>query len=115
MKHHKSIRKFGRETGQRNALLKSLAYSLVLKRKITTTEAKAKELRPFIEKLVTKSKLGTLASRRIVASRIGEEAEGVLSKEIAPQFKDRKGGYTRIIKLPRRSGDASKMAHIEFV
>jgi large subunit ribosomal protein L17 len=115
MKHHKSIRKFGRKTGQRNALVASLAYSLVLKRKIVTTEAKAKELRPFIEKLVTKGKTDTIATRRLLTARIGEEAAAVLVKDIAPQYKERNGGYTRIIKLPRRAGDASKMAEIQFV
>ncbi|MCR4334809.1 MAG: 50S ribosomal protein L17 [Patescibacteria group bacterium] len=116
MRHHNNTRKFGREKNQRNALLKSLALSLLIKEKIKTTEAKAKELRPFVEKLVTKSKTGTLAMRRLISSRIGDN-DGVdaLIKEIGPKYKDRNGGYTRIIKLPRRQSDGSKMAIIEFV
>ena len=115
MNHHRKIRKFGRETNQRNALIKSLALSLVLNSKIRTTEAKAKELRPFIEKLVTKSKAGTLASRRLIASRVGEGAVKEMIEVIAPKYKDRKGGFTRVVKLGSRTSDASPMAMIEFV
>jgi large subunit ribosomal protein L17 len=116
MRHHDNIRKFGREKGQRDALLKSLALSLVMNKKIKTTEAKAKELRPFVEKLVTKAKVKTLASRRILTSRIGAGA-GVkeLFDNLAPKYDKRSGGYTRIIKLPRRVSDGSAMAVIEFV
>ncbi len=115
MNHHRKTRKFGRETNQRNALIKSLALSLVLNSKIRTTEAKAKELRPFIEKLVTKSKTGTLAARRLVASRVGEGAVKEMVEVIAPKYKDRKGGFTRVVKLGSRTSDASPMAMIEFV
>lgn len=115
MKHHKSKRSFGREKNQRNALMKSLALALVINKKITTTEAKAKELRPFIEKIVTKAKVGGLTSRREILSQVGEKAVKPLIEVIAPKYKDRKGGYTRVVKLPRRDSDASKMAHIEFV
>ena len=116
MRHHSSKRKFGREKNQRNALLKSLALSLVVNNKIKTTEAKAKELRPFVEKLVTRSKSGTLAARRLIASRIGDnEGVATLMKELGPKYKDRNGGYTRIIKLPSRESDGAKMAVIEFV
>lgn len=116
MRHHDNIRKFGRETGQRKALLKSLALALVTQKKITTTEAKAKELRPFVEKLVTRAKIKTLASRRLLIERLGV-AEGVdeLLKVLAPKYEKRAGGYTRIIKLPRRLSDGSNMAVIEFV
>ena len=117
MKHHKSGRKLGRVTKQRTSLLRSLATSLILKEKIKTTEAKAKEVRPFIEKIITKGKDGTLASRRVVISRLGG-AEGAAKKVfdvIAPKYKDRDGGYTRVVKMMSRSGDASKMAVIEFV
>ena len=117
MRHHNSIRKFGRDKNERKALLRGLMLSLIKHGKIETTEAKAKELRPTIEKLVTKANVGTLASSRIVYSRLynlSPEANKLL-KEIAPKYKDRKGGYTRITKLPRRAGDASKMAIIEFV
>lgn len=117
MRHHVRNRKFGRETDQRQAFLRSLALALIENGKIKTTEARAKELRPFIEKLVTKGREGTLASRRIVLSRLGGVEAGTkkLCDEISPQYKDRSGGYTRITKLPARQGDASKMAVIEFV
>ncbi len=117
MRHHNNIRKFGRNRSQRNALLKGLALALIAHGKIETTEAKAKELRPFIEKMITKANIGTLASKRIVISRLynlTSEANKLIN-EIAPKYKERTGGYTRITKLPRRSGDASKMAIIEFI
>lgn len=98
------------------ALLKSLSRSLVVHGKIRTTEAKAKELRPFVERLVTHGKKGGVAAERLLISRIGGEAEAkMLLKEIAPRYKDRQGGYTRIVKLPRRLSDSSKMAQISFV
>ena len=116
MRHHVKNRKFGRETNERRAFMRSLAQALILREKIKTTEARARELRPFIEKLVSKGRVGTLSSRRLIISRLGSE-EGVkkLCDDISPRYKDRCGGYTRIIKLPRRPGDASKMAIIEFV
>ena len=117
MKHLKKGRKFGRVTNQRTALLKHLSHALILHEKIQTTEAKAKTLRPIIEKLITKGRVDTLASRRLVLSRLGGEKEATkkLFDGIALQYKDRKGGYTRITKLPLRAGDASKQAMIEFV
>ena len=116
MRHHDNIRKFGRETGQRQALLKSLALALVTHKKITTTEAKAKELRPFVEKLVTRAKIKTVASRRLLQSRLGVDS-GVkeLIHKLAPKYEKRAGGYTRIVKLPRRLSDGSAMAVIEFI
>ena len=116
MRHHDNIRKFGRQRGQRNALLKSLALSLVIRKKITTTEAKAKELRPFVEKLVTRAKIKTLASQRILVAKLGVE-KGVreLINNLGPKYQSRAGGYTRIIKLPRRLSDGGAMAVIEFV
>lgn len=93
-----------------------MAEALILNDKIKTTEAKAKELRPFIEKLVTKAKQGDLAARRVLISRlIGVGLVKKMIDEIAPKFKDRNGGYTRVIKLPARGQDGSKMAVIEFV
>jgi len=118
MKHHKSIRKFGRKRNQRIALMRSLALSLIDHEKIKTTEAKAKELRPFIEKLVTIGRKNTLAARRIVVSRLGEtggDGARKLVDNIAPRYKGRPGGYTRIIKLENRKGDGSPMAIIEFI
>lgn len=116
MKHHKAIRKFGRTKDARNALIRSLALSLIMKGKIRTTEAKAKELRPFIEKLITRGRKGDMTARRVIESRLGgARATKKLVDVVAPKYKDRNGGYTRIIKLAPRSGDASKMAVIEFV
>lgn len=116
MKHLTRNRKFGRKTGVRRALVRSLAGALIQEGKIKTTEARAKEVRPFVEKLVTKAGEGTLASRRMVISRLGGETFAKkLCDEIAPKYIDRTGGYTRITKLPARPGDASKMAVIEFV
>jgi large subunit ribosomal protein L17 len=117
MRHHNNVRKFGRNKNQRNALMKGLMLSLIAHGKIETTEAKAKELRPMIEKLITKANVGTFASNRLVISRLynlKSEANKLIN-EIAPKYKGRNGGYTRITKLPRRTGDASKMAIIEFI
>ena len=116
MRHHSSKRKFGREMNQRDALIRSLSRNLINEGRITTTLAKAKSLRPFVEKLVTKAKTGTLGSRRVVISRVkGEVETKVLFDTLAKKYKDRNGGYTRIIKLPRRELDAAPMAIIEFV
>ena len=95
--------------------MKSLAVNLIKNDKIKTTEAKAKELRPFIEKLVTKAKDGDLAKRRSVISVIGILSTKKLFDKIAPKYKDRNGGYTRITKMPRRKTDGSKISIIEFV
>lgn len=116
MRHHKSLRTFGREKNQRNALIKSLMRSLVVHEGITTTEAKAKELRMFIEKLVTKAKTDSVATRRLLASRLGDvRAAKKLVEVIAPAHKARNGGYTRVVKLPIRKTDSARMAHIHFV
>lgn len=117
MRHGNNVRKFGRNKNQRHALLKGLMLALIAHGKIETTDAKAKELRPSIEKLITKANVGTLASKRLVISRLYNltaEANKLIN-EIAPKYKERTGGYTRITKLPRREGDASKMAIIEFI
>lgn len=95
--------------------MKSLARSLILKGKIKTTEAKAKELRPFAEKLVTMGKKETPASRRLLISRVGEDGANKIVKSLAATYKTRAGGYTRITKLVRRATDGAKMAVIEFV
>lgn len=101
---------------QRDALMRSLARSLVLHNRITTTTAKAKSLRPFVERLLTKAKPGTLAARRHVAEKIGGVREAkILIEKIAPKYASRPGGYTRIVKLPDRKADAAPMAVIEFV
>lgn len=116
MKHHAGMRKLGRERNERKALLRSLACNLIRDGRIKTTEAKAKELRPFIEKLVTHAKKDTVASKRLVASRLGGiEKSTKLFTTIAPKYLERPGGYTRVVKLPARLNDQSKMAIIEFV
>ena len=116
MRNLRKGRKFGRERGQRNALLKSLAVSLIRDEKITTTQAKAKELRPYVEKLVTRARVNTLANRRLLLSRIGEgSAVEKLMKTIGPKYAERKGGYTRIVKLVPRVSDSATRALIEFV
>ena len=119
MRHHDKIKKFGRQKGEREALMRSLIVSLVTHEKITTTEAKAKALRPLIEKMITKSKSDTVATVRLIKSRLHNNTEisHKLVKEIAPKYKDRTGGYTRITKLGQRSGrgDASPLATIELI
>jgi large subunit ribosomal protein L17 len=117
MRHSNHNRKLGRETDQRRALLRSLAHSLILKERIQTTEARAKEVRPFVEKLVTKAITGTVAARRdVLATMAGDTgATTRLFKTIAPRYSERAGGYTRIVKTAARKGDAAKMAVIEFI
>jgi len=117
MRHGNNKRKFGREKNQRKALLNSLALNLIVREKIKTTEPKAKELRPFIEKLVTLAKKGDLATRRVVISRLSNRSREVkkLFDVIAVKYTDKKGGYTRVLKLGARKSDGAKMAVIEFV
>ena len=117
MKHHKSARKFGRETAERKALLRGLLLSLIEEEKINTSEAKAKEIRPLIEKLITRAKKDTLANRRIILSRLYNNNTAVkkLFESLAPKYEKRSGGYTRVIKLGVRKSDASRRAVIEFV
>ncbi len=117
MRHHDNKRKFGRTKNARNALMKGLALALIAHGKIETTEARAKELRPMIEKLVTLANKGTMSSLKLVVARLYNQkgSANKLVKDIAPKYKDQNGGYTRITKLAPRAGDASKMAVIEFV
>jgi large subunit ribosomal protein L17 len=116
MKHHKKRRTFNRTKSQREALIRGLARSLVLENAITTTAAKAKELRPFVEKLVTASKVNSIASRRLVQTRLhSPEAVRKLHEEIAKRFADRRGGYTRVVKMGRIGNRVAEMARIEFV
>lgn len=115
MRHLKKGRKFGRTRDQRKAFFRTLAYQLVMHERLTTTEAKAKELRPVVEKMVSTAKLATLASRRLLIRRLPITAVRKLADTVAPRLKDRRGGYTRITKLPPRKSDASRMAIIEFV
>lgn len=96
-------------------MLNSLARSLVLHQKIETTEPKTKELRPFVEKLITRGKGGTVAGRRFISAKIGPKAAKILVDTISKKFAERRGGYTSIVKTGRRMSDGSKMAMIEFV
>lgn len=95
--------------------MKGLSRALFLKERITTTEARAKEARSFVEKFVTKAKKGDLAARRHLRKYFSESLVKKIVDEIAPRYKERKGGYTRIIKLGQRSGDGAKMAIIELI
>jgi large subunit ribosomal protein L17 len=99
----------------RVALINSLARSLVLHKKIETTEPKAKEIRPFVEKLITKGKLQTVAARRAIGIKVGPKAAKIVVDTLAKDYADRKGGFLRIIKTKRRLSDGSQMAIIEFV
>ena len=116
MHHAKAGRQLRRTSEQRLALLRNLATSLIESGAIETTEAKAKELRPFVEKLITKAKSVTLHSRRLAARHIHKrEAADKLFQELGPRFASRKGGYTRILKTGHRKGDGAEMARIELV
>jgi len=116
MKHHNQNRKLGRKRDARAALINGLALSLIEKERITTTLARAKELRPHVEKLVTRAREDNLANRRrVIGSLDNTRLSNKLLTEIASKYKSRAGGYTRITQLPQRMGDASPMATIEFV
>lgn len=116
MRHRKKKATLGRIAPQRKALMRSLAESLIINDGIKTTQAKAKALRTFVEPLVTKAKKGTLAQRRnIIKVLYTDKAVNKLMDEIGPRYKDREGGYTRIIKLGPRKNDGAEMAKIEFV
>ena len=116
MRHQKAGRQLRRTTEQKIALLRNLATSLILEEAIETTEAKAKELRPFVEKLITKARTGTLHARRLAGVHITKRsASDKLFQELGPRFAARKGGYTRILKTGHRKGDGAEMARIELV
>lgn len=121
MRKRKKGRKLSRERNQRRALLKSLAGALLLYEKIKTNEAKAKEVSGLVEKFITQAKKGNLTSRRLLAKSLGggrvasKKIVKKLVEEIGPRYKERKGGYTRIIKLGPRKSNGAKMAQIELV
>ena len=117
MRHGNNKRKFGRVRKVRKALINTLALNLIVRGKIKTPEPKAKELRPFVEKLVTGAKTGNAATRRLIISRLHNRAPEVkkLFDVIAPKYKGRNGGYTRVLKLGARKSDGASMAIIEFV
>ena len=116
MRHLKKTAKLGRTGSHRNAMLSNLVCSLIKHKRITTTLAKAKAARPVAEKMVTLGKKGTLHHRRLAAARLHQEdAVHILFSEIAPNHKHRMGGYTRIVKLHARRGDAANLAILEWV
>ena len=116
MRHKKKGRKLGRKIGNRKALLMNLACQLITHKKIKTTDPKAKELRSFIEPLVTLAKKNNLHSRRLVIKKIPKKnIVRMLFEEVAPVFSERPGGYTRITKLGHRDNDRAPVSVIEFV
>ncbi len=116
MRHLKKTAKLGRTSEHRNAMLANMVCSLIIHKRITTTLAKAKAARSVAEKMVTLGKSGTIHDRRLAVARLHQdEAAKILFKDIAPVYKDRKGGYTRIIKMNQRVGDAAQKAILEWV
>lgn len=115
MRKQKQGRKFGREKSQRKAFFKALISALILKEKIKTTETRAKEIKPLVEKFITRAKKSDLASRRFLAKFFSPKIVKKICDEIAPKYKNRAGGYTRIIKLGPRKSDGARMALIKFV
>tara|TARA_B110000444_G_scaffold68577_1_gene64461 strand:+ start:3601 stop:4005 length:405 start_codon:yes stop_codon:yes gene_type:complete len=116
MRHKKKGRKLGRKVGNRRALLMNLACQLIVHKKIKTTDPKAKELRSYVEPLITLAKKNSLHSRRLVIKKIPKKnIVRILFEEIAPIFSDRPGGYTRITKLGYRDNDRAPVSVIEFV
>ncbi len=116
MHHRKAGRQLRRTSEQRLALLRNLAISLIEHGAIETTEAKAKELRPFVEKLITKAKVGTLHARRHAARDVHvRRAADTLFRDVGPAYATRTGGYTRILKMGHRKGDGADMARIEMI
>jgi large subunit ribosomal protein L17 len=116
VRHHKSGRKLGRNSAQRKALYSNLASALIEHGRIKTTEAKAKEVRPIVEEMVTLGKRGDIAAHRhAVAFLRSKGVAHTLFAEVAPRFAERPGGYTRIVKIGPRQGDAARMVYLEFV
>lgn len=119
MRHRRKGKILSRKKDPRKALMRSLAIGLITHEKILTTEAKAKALRPFIEKMVTLSRRDTdkslAARRRLLSVLSNRQAVSKLMSDIGPRYKSRKSGYTRIIKLSERAGDGARTAQIEFV
>jgi large subunit ribosomal protein L17 len=116
VRHQKAGRKLGRDSAHRKALYANLVSSLIEHGRIKTTEAKAKETRPIVEQMITLGKRGDLAAhRQAVALLRSKPIVRLLFAEVAPRFADRPGGYTRIVKLGPRQGDAARMVFLEFV
>lgn len=116
MRHRNAHRKLGRTTSHRLAMFRNMAASLIKHEQITTTLPKAREIRPYVEKLVTLAKHGGLSNRRLAHARLQDDAQLVkLFDELAPRYAERPGGYIRIIKAGIRRSDATPMAIVEFV
>ena len=117
MRHQVAGKRLGRPTNQRKALMKGLAIALIQNERIETTEVKAKELRKFVEPFITLAKSDTVANRRLAMSRLGNKdaVQKLFGADFRKRFEARPGGYTRILKMSHRLGDAADMALIEFV
>jgi large subunit ribosomal protein L17 len=116
MKHARAGKKLGRDSAHRKALYSNLAGALITHGRIQTTEAKAKAVKPFAEKMITLGKRGDLHARRLALAELrSNDVVHQLFADVAPRFSERQGGYTRIVKLSPRQGDAAQMAYLEFV
>jgi large subunit ribosomal protein L17 len=116
LRHHRAGKKLGRDASHRKALYANLAGSLIEHGRIKTTQAKAKAVKPFAEQMITLGKRGDLHARRLALAELrSQDVVHVLFAEVAPRFADRPGGYTRIVKLGPRQGDAAEMVFLELV
>ena len=119
MRHQKRGRKFNRTASHRKAMMSNLASALILHKRIQTTDAKGKELRGFVERLVTYAKKGDVHGRRLIQKKIqgkrSKQIANILIHDIAPQYENRNGGYTRLIKLNNRNNDNASISLIEFI
>ena len=117
MRHQKTRHKLGRDSAHRKALLRNLCKEVIEHERIKTTEAKAKAVKPEVEKLITLAKRGDLHARRQALSQLGQDKFTVykLFEEVAPRYSERPGGYTRLLKLGQRPGDATEMVYLELV
>ena len=116
MRHQRAGKKLGRDSAHRRALYANLAGALIEHGRVRTTEAKAKAVKPLAEQMITLGRRGDLAARRqAIATLRSRDVVHVLFAEVAPRFKDRPGGYTRIVKLGPRYGDAASMVYLELV
>lgn len=115
MRHLRTHRKFGRKSDFRKSFLWNLVNDLILKERIRTTEARAKEIRPIAEKAITKAKIDNLSNRRLLLKKLSLKSVNKLFKDLSPRFADRSGGYSRILRSEVRKNDGAKMALIEII
>ena len=115
MRHQKKRQKLTKSADQRRALLRSLISSIILKEKVITTEGKAKKIKPFLEKYISRANKDTLANRRFLLRDFSPKVVSKLMKELGPRYQGRSGGYCRIVKLNLRKNDAAQMAIIELI